>query len=117
MLTAQRARQALLASFTLPDEQLEHLAEQYLALPPRVRAVFTFEAFLVATPQVRESARYLVQIAVRLGADQGARDGIAVLAEYSARATYASGPRVVEKLRHHRHPRGPRRYMAAKEES
>lgn len=111
----QRSR---LAPFTLPDEQLEYWAEIYLELPgPRRRGV-SFEQFLAATPQVRDAPLLLEQLAVRSRLDElgrtagllGERQRHAIDALERQGACCANG-RVVEKLRHRRHPRSNRDFI------
>lgn len=107
----------LTAPFILPDEQLEHWARVYLAMPWLCRRGITFERFLSATPQVRESGS-LPALVVRSRLDELARQ----LADMAARhrsflddlerggASCANG-RMVERLKHHRYPRSHRDFL------
>lgn len=95
----------------LPDEQLEYWAEAYRAMPHLARRGVTFDVFLAATPQVREHPTHLVLLALRFRLDERART-LASLAAREPRSPEApglAGTRPIEKLRHHRYPRGAQR--------
>ncbi len=98
------------SALILSDEQLEHWARVYSAMPWLGRHGITFERFLTATPQARESGA-LPALAMRARIDQRALDFSALRNVMSAMeragACCANG-RLVEKLKHHRHPRGRR---------
>lgn len=117
-MTSRQQQRSVLAPFTLPDEQLEYWAEVYLELPgPRRRGV-SFEQFLAATPQVREAPLLLEQLAVQARLDELARTvGVLgqrqryAIAELERSGACCANGRLVEKLRHRRHPRSRRDFI------
>jgi hypothetical protein len=118
------ARPAMQPPLMLADEQLEYWAECYRALPRLAARGVTFEQFLGATPQARECSRLLLQLLVRerLEARGAAPYALSSKEQQVLRKALGRSVRVidngrlVEKLRHHRHPRGKfRDFLPARE--
>lgn len=103
----------MLNAIYMPDAQLEFWAEIYLAMPRLRRSGTSFEQFLRATPQAREVELLPAVVMLCGGKALAARTRSALLELAEAAITHlerdgalCSNGRFVEKLRHHRHPRG-----------
>lgn len=113
MRATLNAHRSVHAPFTTSDEQLEFWACVYLANPlVRARGV-SFEQFLRTPSWYLVGARPRAVIAVH-GLKPRTRTALLELAEAAVAALEREGARCsdgrfVEKLRHHRHPRGARR--------
>ena len=107
------------APLILPDVQIEYWAELYLARGDLARRGISFETLLRATPQVRAAGGLP---AVLAAADLGELHRAAQLracareiARMERIGARCSNGTLVEKLRHHAHPRGNRDFIARQE--
>lgn len=89
--------------FVLPDAELERLACHYQALPLTLRRQYTFGEYLCESPTVRADTCVLAIAVVRRRVEDLLQHQEQVRLE-RAGACCANG-HLVEKLRHHRHPR------------
>ena len=101
---------AVHAPLYLSDEQLEHYGRIYRRLPESWRAAHSFGYFLSRVPQLR--AQLASHSAPRSAyASLSSRERLQLRDALERSIEVIDNGRRIEKLKHHRHPRGPQRFM------